>query len=70
MAFLYAAVLFFRTLVVGIDVPGYASTMITILMFGGLNLFAIGIVGEYIARIYSEVRELSLIHISEPTRPY
>jgi len=60
MAFLYAAVLFFRTLVVGIDVPGYASTMITILMFGGLNLFAIGIVGEYIARIYSEVRERPL----------
>jgi len=60
MAFLYAAVLFFRTLVVGVDVPGYASTMITILMFGGLNLFAIGIVGEYIARIYSEVRERPL----------
>lgn len=60
VAFLYAALLFFRTRVVGIDAPGYASTMMTTLMFGGLNLFAIGILGEYIARIYSEVRESPL----------
>ena len=60
MAVLYAAVLFFRMSGVGIDVPGYASTMMTTLMFGGFNLFAIGILGEYIARIYSEVRERPL----------
>ena len=60
LSFVYAAWLFLRTLVVGVDVPGYASTVILILMFGGLNLFAIGIVGEYIARIYSEVRERPL----------
>lgn len=60
LSFVYAAVIFFRTLVVGIEVPGYASTLILILLFGGLNLFAIGIVGEYISRIYSEVRERPL----------
>lgn len=60
LSFLYAAVIFVRTMMFGVDVPGYASTVILILLFGGLNLFAIGIVGEYIARIYSEVRERPL----------
>ena len=56
LSFLYAAAIFVRTLIFGIDLPGYASTLILILVFGGLNLFAIGILGEYIGRIYSEVR--------------
>ncbi len=60
LSLLYATMIFVRTLVVGIEVPGYASTLILILLFGGLNLFAIGILGEYIARIYSEVRERPL----------
>ncbi len=60
LSFLYATTIFVRTLIVGVDVPGYASTLILILLFGGLNLFAIGILGEYIGRIYSEVRERPL----------
>ena len=56
LSFLYAAFIFLRTIIFGIDLPGYASTLILILVFGGLNLFAIGILGEYIGRIYSEVR--------------
>jgi len=60
LSVVYAALIFIRTLFVGVDVPGYASTIILILLFGGMNLFAIGIVGEYIGRIYSEVRERPL----------
>ena len=60
LSMLYALAIFVRTMIVGVDVPGYASTLILILLFGGLNLFAIGILGEYIARIYSEVRERPL----------
>ncbi|WP_338548294.1 glycosyltransferase family 2 protein [Roseovarius phycicola] len=60
LSFLYATTILLRTLIVGVDVPGYASTIILILLFGGLNLFAIGILGEYIGRIYSEVRERPL----------
>ncbi|MBW4709219.1 glycosyltransferase family 2 protein [Roseobacter sp. YSTF-M11] len=60
MSFLYASAILLRTLIIGVDVPGYASTLILILLFGGLNLFAIGILGEYIGRIYSEVRERPL----------
>jgi glycosyltransferase involved in cell wall biosynthesis len=53
----YAAYIFVSTLLFGIDVPGYASLVLLILTFGGLNLFAIGIMGEYIGRILTEVRE-------------
>lgn len=55
-SFLYAAYIFFYTVLLGVDTPGYASTVILILSFGGLNLFALGIVGEYVGRIYTEVR--------------
>ncbi len=56
----YSAFLFVRTLIFGIDVPGYASTIILILIFGGLNMFALGIIGEYVGRIYTEVRQRPL----------
>jgi len=57
---IYAAVIFLRTLFFGIDVPGYASTAVMILTFGGMNLFALGIIGEYVGRIYTEVRQRPL----------
>lgn len=59
-SFVYAAFILVYTLFLGADTPGYASTVILILMFGGLNLLAIGIIGEYIGRIYTEVRERPL----------
>jgi len=59
-AFLYAGFIFVQTIFLGIETPGYASTIIFILTFGGLNLLALGIMGEYISRIYIEVRERPL----------
>ncbi|SHI59044.1 glycosyltransferase family 2 protein [Wenxinia saemankumensis] len=56
MSLLYAAWVFGATLVYGNPVPGYASTAILILGFGGLNLIALGIIGEYVGRILTEVR--------------
>ena len=43
-------------LITGLAVTAWASNLITVTFFGGLNLFGIGIIGEYISRIYSEVR--------------
>ena len=60
VSLVYAAILLLRTLIFGIDVPGYASTVILILVFGGLNMFALGIIGEYVGRIYAEVRQRPL----------
>jgi polyisoprenyl-phosphate glycosyltransferase len=59
-SFLYAGFILFMALFTGIDTPGYASTVILILLFGGLNLLAIGIIGEYVGRIYTEVRNRPL----------
>jgi len=38
----------------GANIPGYASLLVVVLFLGGLNLFAIGVVGEYVSRIYQE----------------
>ena len=46
-----------RTLVYGVDVPGYASLLVTILFFGSLQLVSVGILGEYIGRIYAESKQ-------------
>lgn len=54
---LYSFVIFISVLFFGIDVPGYASTIILILVFGGMNMFALGIIGEYVGRIYKEVQQ-------------
>jgi len=72
-SFLYAVVLMLRVLVFGADVPGYASIMVVVLVFGGLQLLTMGIVGEYLARIYLEVKQRPLYlvretHGLEPTR--
>lgn len=61
---LYSLFLLVRTLIFGIDVPGYASTVILIMTFGSLNLFALGIIGEYVGRIYTEVRQRPVYIIS------
>lgn len=53
-AFLYGSFLILRTFIFGIDVPGYASLLVSILFLGGLQLTGLGIIGEYVGRIYQE----------------
>lgn len=45
-----------KTLVLGIDVPGYASLVVLVTFLGGMNLFATGLVGLYLGNVYSEVK--------------
>lgn len=54
LAFIYALIVLFQTLIFGIDVPGYATTLIITLFLGGIIEFSVGILGEYIGRIYME----------------
>jgi glycosyltransferase involved in cell wall biosynthesis len=56
LAFAYAIFMIARTLIFGIDVPGYASLMVLVLFFGGINLLSLGIIGEYLGRTYTEVK--------------
>ena len=53
-AFFYAIFVVFKTLIVGESVAGYPTMILVILTLGGLQLLAIGVVGEYIARIFTE----------------
>lgn len=59
----YAIYTIFKTIFLGIDVPGYASIFVSIMFIGGLNLIGIGVLGEYIGRIFedSKGRPLYLI---------
>lgn len=65
LAFIYASFLALRTIIHGIDVPGYASLMVVVLFLGGIQLITLGIIGEYISRVYSEVKGRPLYLVSE-----
>lgn len=65
LAMVYAAFLVGQTLLVGRDVPGYASLMVAVLLFGGLNLVSLGVIGEYLGRVYTEVKGRPLYIVSE-----
>ena len=54
--FCYAAMIVGRTLIFGVDVPGYASLLVAVLFFGSLQLISVGVLGEYIGRIYMETK--------------
>jgi glycosyltransferase involved in cell wall biosynthesis len=60
LTFSYALYIITRTLMNGIDLPGYASLLVAILFFGSLQLISVGVLGEYIGRIYSETKRRPL----------
>jgi len=51
---IYALYIIIRTLVHGVDMPGYASLITVVLVLGGLQLIGLGIIGEYLGRVYME----------------
>ena len=57
--------LILRTIILGIDVPGYASTIVAILFLGGIQLITLGVMGEYITRIYEEVKGRPIYLVKE-----
>ena len=61
----YLAYIIGSTLIFGLDVPGYASLMSVILFFNGISLIGIGVIGEYLARIFTEVKARPLYIVSE-----
>jgi len=65
MAFGYAGFLLWRTTMHGVDVPGYASLMAAVLCLGGVQLMCLGIIGEYLGRIYRETKNRPLFVVEE-----
>ncbi len=57
VATIYASYIIVRTLVQGVDVPGYASLLVIVLFIGSVQLIGIGVLGEYIGRIYVETKQ-------------
>lgn len=57
LSFIFGSFIIVRTLIHGVDLPGYASLMTVVLFLGGLQLMSIGIIGEYIGRIMTESKQ-------------
>jgi glycosyltransferase involved in cell wall biosynthesis len=66
-AFVYALITIYKTLVWGDPVRGYPSLMVVILFLGSVQLIAIGIIGEYIGRIFDETKRRPLYFINDYT---
>lgn len=64
-SFIYAGVVIYKTLAFGDPVQGYPSLMVVILFLGGVQLSAIGIIGEYLGRMFDETKGRPLYFIKE-----
>ncbi len=53
---LYGAWIATRTLIYGVDVPGWSTLVVAIFLLGGIQLISIGVLGEYLARVFTEVK--------------
>lgn len=57
MAFLYLVYIIIKTMLYGDPVQGYPTLMVTILFLGGIQLIALGIIGEYLSHIFNETKK-------------
>jgi glycosyltransferase involved in cell wall biosynthesis len=69
-SFLYMLAVILKTLVFGVDVPGYASLLSVMLFFNGITMIGIGVLGEYIGRIFDEVKNRPLYVIEGIYGPF
>lgn len=67
LSMIFALVIVAQTILLGKDVPGYASTITTILFIGGIQLLSIGILSEYISKIYLEIKDRPKYIVKEIT---
>jgi glycosyltransferase involved in cell wall biosynthesis len=64
-AIAYMLITILKTAIFGVNVPGYASLMTTILLLGAVQLISLGILGEYIGRMYHEVKKRPIYILAE-----
>jgi len=70
MAVIYAAQVVVKTLLIGNPVAGYPSLMTVVLFLGGVQLMTLGVIGEYLGRVFDETKErpLYLVERFEPSQ--
>ena len=64
-AIAYAVYFIIQTTVFGIDVPGFPSLIVSIMFFAGVQLISLGVIGEYLARMFEEVKGRPLFIVGE-----
>lgn len=64
---LYAAYVALETIIIGKEVPGWPTLTVGLMFFSGVQLLSIGILGEYLGRVYDEVKQRPLYLIAEDT---
>jgi glycosyltransferase involved in cell wall biosynthesis len=69
LAFLFGLKVLLKALLGGDPVPGYPSLMVVILFLGGIQLLALGVIGEYLGRNYNETKQRPLYFIEEEHLP-
>ena len=69
LSFIYMIYIIIRTIALGVDVPGYSSSICIMLLMGGIQLIFLGIIGEYLGRIFTEVKNRPLYFIDEYAGP-
>ena len=65
LALAYALYFLVNTLLFGGDVPGFPSLIVSVMFFSGIQLISLGVIGEYLARVYEEVKSRPLFLVSE-----
>lgn len=65
IAFVYMIVILIKTLLFGSDVSGYPSLMMMILFLGGIQLISLGVIGEYLGRVFNETKRRPLYFVDE-----
>jgi glycosyltransferase involved in cell wall biosynthesis len=65
MAFCYAMYILVKTLLFGADVPGFPTLIISVMFFAGVQLISLGVIGEYLGRMYEEVKGRPLFLVAE-----
>lgn len=69
LSIFYGLWIFAKTIIWGVDTPGFATITVAIFFLGGIQLISIGVIGEYLARVFTEVKGRPGFIIAEISRP-